>query len=557
MSSAGWISGEQHTIPSLLEARLESDPDSEYLDVCGVEVHRRRGRRPRLPARQRAGRRSACGPATGWPRLIENSPEAMLAWWGAVRGGVVAVPVNTAYKGAVPAPPARTTPGASVLIVAARASSTGPRRSPTTARPRATSWSSTTRHRRRTPGLDGVETPQHAGPTCSTPTPTDAVGRRSGPSDLGHVRLHRRHHRPVEGLHAQPQLPRGRSPARSASAGGAPPRTWCGPRCRCSTSTRIVTAVLGAAGLRRPVGDLPPLLGVELLAGDEPDRRHDHLDARHDGVPAGPRRRPARRCRGRARPRPTPSLRLHRRRAAAGRGRHDHAGALRRRHLQRRLRRDRGQPDLVAAAGRARTSPTPPASSTTSTSTSASSTTTTTSCPRGTDGEIVIRPKRPHVMFEGYWGRPEATVETSRNWWYHTGDIGRIDDEGFLYFVDRKADYLRRRGENISSFEVERILMAPRRAGRRRRARRAERADRGRPQDHRDARGGRDPHRGGALPLVASTSCRTSRCPATSSSAPSCPAARSAGCSSASCATRASPPPTWDVEASGITYEKR
>jgi crotonobetaine/carnitine-CoA ligase len=79
--------------------------------------------------------------------------------------------------------------------------------------------------------------------------------------------------------------------------------------------------------------------------------------------------------------------------------------------------------------------------------------------PRGSDGEIVIRPKRPHVMFEGYWGRPDATVGTSRNWWYHTGDIGRIDDEGFLYFVDRKADYLRRRGENISSFEVESILM--------------------------------------------------------------------------------------------------
>jgi crotonobetaine/carnitine-CoA ligase len=78
---------------------------------------------------------------------------------------------------------------------------------------------------------------------------------------------------------------------------------------------------------------------------------------------------------------------------------------------------------------------------------------------RATEGEIVVRPKRPHVMFEGYWGNPDATVGASRNWWYHTGDIGRIDDDGFLYFVDRKADYLRRRGENISSFEVERILM--------------------------------------------------------------------------------------------------
>jgi crotonobetaine/carnitine-CoA ligase len=79
--------------------------------------------------------------------------------------------------------------------------------------------------------------------------------------------------------------------------------------------------------------------------------------------------------------------------------------------------------------------------------------------PPDTQGEIVIRPKRPQVMFEGYWGRPDATVETSRNWWYHTGDIGRIDEDRYLYFVDRKADYLRRRGENISSFEVERILM--------------------------------------------------------------------------------------------------
>jgi crotonobetaine/carnitine-CoA ligase len=80
--------------------------------------------------------------------------------------------------------------------------------------------------------------------------------------------------------------------------------------------------------------------------------------------------------------------------------------------------------------------------------------------PDNSEGEIVVRPKRPHVMFEGYWGRPEVTVETSRNWWYHTGDIGRIDEEGYLYFVDRKADYLRRRGENISSFEVESILMS-------------------------------------------------------------------------------------------------
>jgi carnitine-CoA ligase len=78
--------------------------------------------------------------------------------------------------------------------------------------------------------------------------------------------------------------------------------------------------------------------------------------------------------------------------------------------------------------------------------------------PLGTAGEIVCRPRQPHVMFEGYWKRPEATVATFRNLWFHTGDIGRLDTDGYLFFVDRKADYLRRRGENISSWEVEKVF---------------------------------------------------------------------------------------------------
>jgi crotonobetaine/carnitine-CoA ligase len=78
--------------------------------------------------------------------------------------------------------------------------------------------------------------------------------------------------------------------------------------------------------------------------------------------------------------------------------------------------------------------------------------------PLGTAGEIVCRPRQPHVMFEGYWKRPEATVATFRNLWFHTGDIGRMDTDGYLFFVDRKADYLRRRGENISSWEVEKVF---------------------------------------------------------------------------------------------------
>ena len=76
----------------------------------------------------------------------------------------------------------------------------------------------------------------------------------------------------------------------------------------------------------------------------------------------------------------------------------------------------------------------------------------------GEVGEIVARPRAPHVMFEGYSGRPEATVAQMRNLWFHTGDLGRFDEQGNLWYVDRKKDAIRRRGENISSFEVERVL---------------------------------------------------------------------------------------------------
>jgi carnitine-CoA ligase len=78
--------------------------------------------------------------------------------------------------------------------------------------------------------------------------------------------------------------------------------------------------------------------------------------------------------------------------------------------------------------------------------------------PAGEEGEIVCRPRMPHVMYEGYWQRPEATVTAWRNLWFHTGDIGRIDEDGYLFFVDRKADYMRRRGENISSWELEKVF---------------------------------------------------------------------------------------------------
>ena len=79
-------------------------------------------------------------------------------------------------------------------------------------------------------------------------------------------------------------------------------------------------------------------------------------------------------------------------------------------------------------------------------------------CPVGEVGEIVVRPKEPGVLFSGYYGMPEATVETWRNLWFHTGDRGRIDEDGYFYFVDRKKDVIRRRGENISSYEIERVI---------------------------------------------------------------------------------------------------
>ncbi|HEY2429872.1 MAG TPA: AMP-binding protein [Acidimicrobiales bacterium] len=79
--------------------------------------------------------------------------------------------------------------------------------------------------------------------------------------------------------------------------------------------------------------------------------------------------------------------------------------------------------------------------------------------PAGTVGEIVCRPRRPHVMFEGYDGRDRETVEQLRTLWFHTGDLGRFDDAGNLSYVDRKKDAMRRRGENISSFEVEQAIL--------------------------------------------------------------------------------------------------
>ncbi len=78
----------------------------------------------------------------------------------------------------------------------------------------------------------------------------------------------------------------------------------------------------------------------------------------------------------------------------------------------------------------------------------------------GTIGEMVVRTDRPWGMNSGYYKNPEATAEAWRNGWFHTGDCFRQDEEGYFYFVDRMKDAMRRRGENISSFEVEAEVVA-------------------------------------------------------------------------------------------------
>ena len=78
--------------------------------------------------------------------------------------------------------------------------------------------------------------------------------------------------------------------------------------------------------------------------------------------------------------------------------------------------------------------------------------------PVGEVGEICVRPCEPGIVMSGYYKMPEATVRDTRNLWLHTGDRGRIDADGYLYFVDRKKEAIRRRGENISAYEVEMLI---------------------------------------------------------------------------------------------------
>ncbi|WP_426241908.1 class I adenylate-forming enzyme family protein [Nocardioides sp. LHG3406-4] len=75
--------------------------------------------------------------------------------------------------------------------------------------------------------------------------------------------------------------------------------------------------------------------------------------------------------------------------------------------------------------------------------------------PAGEMGQIAVRPSSPGVLFDGYHGRPDLTMARYTNAWFHTGDLGRFDEDGFLYFHGRADDIIRRAGENISPTGIE------------------------------------------------------------------------------------------------------
>ena len=446
MPSDVWLSDEQHTVPSLLEARLDTDPDGEYLDITGTKLSAADVERT---ANRLANALAELGlrPGDRVATLIENSPHALLAWWGAIRGGYVAVPINTAYKGEYLRHQLADS-GSRVLFVepdfADRAAAVVDQVEGLD-HVVVTTGDAVSVGRATVLGWDDLLGADDKAPT---------VGIR--PSDLGTFV----YTGGTTGLSKGCMLSHNYHAALARQIGICWERTaddvvWTPlPMFHFNA---LITAVCGAlvfggrAAITRrfSVSEFWPEMNRVGATITSTLGTMAYLLAHDVDRPEMPRSGAAEantslRLMGAA-PLPVALDNLIRDRFGIGtfsgaygvteasliswqppgvRNKPDAAGVVNDEYFDTRIFDDDDN-----------------------------------ELPRGSDGEIVVRPKRPHVMFEGYWGRPEATVETSRNWWYHTGDIGRIDDDGFLYFVDRKADYLRRRGENISSFEVERVLM--------------------------------------------------------------------------------------------------
>jgi len=78
--------------------------------------------------------------------------------------------------------------------------------------------------------------------------------------------------------------------------------------------------------------------------------------------------------------------------------------------------------------------------------------------PAGQPGQILLRPKALNTSMMRYVNKPEETIAAWRNLWYHSGDLGYLDDDGYLYFVGREAHWVRKGGENVSAFEVEKVI---------------------------------------------------------------------------------------------------
>lgn len=441
-----WTGGEAHTVLELLERRLDSDPDAPYLDVCGDTAT---AAEVAAVANRLANAYGELGVESGdrVATLIENSAEAMYAWWGAVRAGAVAVPVNTAYKGEYLRHQLADS-GARILVVGADLAERAERIADQVA----------SLEHVVVLGEDPVVISGVANHTWADLLSADAIapdvavrpsdlatfiytGGTTGPSK-GCMLSHNYH----EALARQIGICWGRT---------ADDVVWT--PLPLFHFNAIVTAVLGPlvyggraaiyrrfsvsnfwSEMNRTGATITSTLGTMayLLAHDA-----DRPEMPRSGAPEA---NTSLRLIGAA---PLPVDIDERLRSRFGvetfsgaygvteasliswqppgvRNKPNAAGIVNDEYFDVRIFDDDDR-----------------------------------ELPRDTDGEIVIRPMRPQVMFEGYWGRPEATVATSRNWWYHTGDIGRIDEDGYLFFVDRKADYLRRRGENISSFEVERIFM--------------------------------------------------------------------------------------------------
>ncbi len=455
MSDPVWISDEQHTINQLLDRRLEDDPDGEYLDVCGTK----------LTAAGVASTANRLGNALGdlgatkgerVATLVDNSPEALLAWWGAVRGGAISVPINTAYKGYYLRHQLQDS-GARVLVVERdlvervvqvvglvqrlehvvvidQGADVGAGADvPAMAGAKVHRWADLLEASAEVPRVDCrpsdlgtfIYTGGTTGPSKGCMLSHNyhaALARQIGicwertPDDVVWTPLPLFHFNALTTAVLGALVYGGRSAIyrRFSVSGFWPEMNRVGATITSSLGTM---AYLLAHDVDRPEmprsGRPEANRTLRLMAAVPLPVEVDSVVRERFGIqtfsgaygvteaslvswqPPGTTNRP------------------------------NAAGVINDEYFDTRIF-DEGDGEVG----------------------------------RRVEGEIVLRPKRPHVMFEGYWGRPEATVETSRNWWYHTGDIGRIDEDGYLYFVDRKADYLRRRGENISSFEIERVLMS-------------------------------------------------------------------------------------------------